>query len=99
MRSARGPIGLLVFTAAFFVLAFGASSAQAEFGIARWEALTCNTDESATGLGNWAANGNPCVKTDEASRFYTQAAGHPPFGINAFLMNQTGDAPIFPMES
>ena len=96
MRSARGPIGLLVLTAAFLVLAVGASSAQAEFGIARWEALTCNTDESAAGLGNWAANGNPCVKTDEASRFYTQAAGHPPFGINAFLMNQTGGAPNFP---
>jgi hypothetical protein len=94
MRSARSPIGLLALTAAFLVLAFGASSAQAAFGIARWEALTCNTDESEAGLGNWAANGDPCVETDEASRFYHQAAGHPPFGINAFLLNQTETPPL-----
>ena len=88
MRSKRGPLGLLVVISAFLVFALGASSAQAEFGIARWEALTCNTDESAAGLGSWADNGNPCVDTDPAERFYTQAAGHPPFGVNAFLMNQ-----------
>ena len=40
MRGKRGPFGLLVLTAAFFVLAVGASSAQAAFGIAEWEALT-----------------------------------------------------------
>jgi hypothetical protein len=88
MRSARGPIGLLVLTAAFFVLAIGASSAQAEFGIAKWESLTCNTDATTPGLGNWETNGDPCLASDEQSRFYTQAAGHPPFGITAFLMNQ-----------
>jgi len=88
MRSKRGPLGLLVLTAAFLVFAVGASSAQAEFGIARWEALTCNTDESEAGLGSWAVNGDPCVDTDPEGRFYTQAAGHPPFGVNAFLMNQ-----------
>jgi hypothetical protein len=96
MRSARGPIGLLVLTAAFLVLALGASSAQAEFGIAQWESLTCKTDESAVGLGNWEDNGNPCLETDEAERFYTQAAGHPNFGITAFLMNQTGGSPNLP---
>jgi len=96
MRSKRGPLGLLVLTAAFLVFALGASSAQAEFGIARWEALTCKTDESEIGVGNWAANGDPCVDTDPAERFYTQAAGHPPFGINAFLMNQTGGSPNIP---
>src|SRR5260221_11722634 len=46
MRGMRGPLGLLALTAALLVSAFGASSAQAAFGIARWEALTCteNTD-------------------------------------------------------
>ncbi len=44
MGSKRGPLGLLVLSAAFLVFAFGASSANAAFGIARWEALTCNTD-------------------------------------------------------
>jgi hypothetical protein len=96
MRGQRGPFGLLVLTVAFFVLAFGASSAQAEFGIAKWESLTCKTDESEVGLGNWAANGDPCLETDAAERFYTQAAGHPNFGITAFLMNQTGGAPNLP---
>jgi hypothetical protein len=96
MRGKRGPFGLLVLTAAFFVLVFGASSAQAEFGIAQWESLTCKTDESAVGLGNWEDNGDPCLETDEAERFYTQAAGHPNFGITAFLMNQTGGSPNLP---
>jgi hypothetical protein len=96
MRCKRGPLGLLTLTAAFFVLAFGASGAQAEFGIAKWESLTCKTDESQVGLGNWATNGDPCLETDEAERFYTQAAGHPDFGITAFLMNQTGGSPNLP---
>ena len=94
MRSKRGPLGLLVVISAFLVFALGASSAQAEFGIARWEALTCNTDESTGGPGNWAANGSPCVETDPGERFYHQAAGHPPFGINAFLLNQTETPPL-----
>lgn len=95
MRVLARSFGLLSLTAAFLVLALGASSAQAEFGIARWESLTCKTDATTPGLGNWAANGSPCISTDEASRFYTQAAGHPNFGITAFLMNQvTGPPPL-----
>lgn len=96
MRSTRGPLGLLVLTAAFFVLAFGASSAQGAFGIDRFEALTCKTDATAPGLGNWEANGDPCLASDPVERFYTQAAGHPPKGITAFLLNQTGGFPNFP---
>lgn len=88
MRSKRGPLGLFVLAAAFLVFAFGASSAQAEFGIAKWEALTCNTDESAAGLGNWEANGTLCEETSEPKDFFNQAAGHPNFGITAFNMNQ-----------
>jgi hypothetical protein len=93
MRGTRGPLGLLALIAAFLVLAVGASSAQAEFGIARWEALTCKVDASAPGLGNWAANGAPCVKTSPEANFFTQAAGHPKYGITAFLMNQVGGPP------
>lgn len=96
MRSKRGPLGLLVLTAAFLVFAFGASSAQAEFGIAKFEALTCKTDATAPGLGNWEDNGDPCLDSDPEERFYTQAAGHPPKGITAFLLNQTGGFPNFP---
>jgi hypothetical protein len=93
MRGKRGPIGLLALTAAFLVLAFGASGAQAEFGIAQWESLTCKTDASAVGLGNWEDNPDPCLATDEPERFFTQAAGHPPYGITAFLMNQVPSPP------
>jgi hypothetical protein len=96
MRSKRGPLGLLVVTAAFLVFAFGASNAQAEFGIAKFEALTCKTDATAPGLGNWEDNGDPCLDSDPEERFYTQAAGHPPKGITAFLLNQTGGFPNFP---
>jgi hypothetical protein len=73
-----------------------APAAQAEFGIARWEALTCKTDETLPGVGNWATNGDPCVAEDPVERFYTQAAGHPNFGITAFLMNQVTGPPKFP---
>jgi hypothetical protein len=66
---------------------FVAPSAHADFEITRWEALTCKTDGTAPGLGNWAANGSPCLKS-ETERQYTQAAGHPPKGITAFLMQQ-----------
>jgi len=74
---------------------FAAPAAQAEFGIARWEALTCKTDATAPGLGNWAANGSPCLKS-EPERQYTQAAGHPNVGVTAFLMNQVTGPPPFP---
>jgi hypothetical protein len=101
MRSSRGPLGLLALISAFVVLAVGASSAQAEFGIARWESLTCKTDLTLPGAGNWSntAGSDPCVASDsetEPERFYTQAAGHPNFGITAFLMNQVTGPPKLP---
>lgn len=96
MRGKRGPLGLLALTGAFFVLAFGASSAQAEFGIERWEALTCEVDASAGGLGDWSENGAPCIETSPSTDFATQAASHPNFGITAFLMNQKGGFPNLP---
>jgi hypothetical protein len=96
MRVKASSIGLLFLTAAFLVLALAAPSAQAAFGISKWESLTCKTDVTTPGLGNWEANGDPCLASDEASRFYTQAAGHPNFGITAFLMNQTGGSPNLP---
>lgn len=98
MRVARGPLGLLALTAAFFVLAFGASSAQAAFGISKFEALTCKTDLTLPGVGNWesTAGSDPCLASDPVERFYTQAAGHPNKGITAFLLNQVGGFPNFP---
>src|SRR5262245_59576698 len=95
MRGKRGPLGLLALTAAFLVLAVGASSAHAAFGIAKWEALTCkeNTDLPANS-GEKAVGFPPlpsplqCTKEPASeSRWFKQAAGHPPFGITDFLLN------------
>jgi hypothetical protein len=97
MRRMRGPLGLLALTAAFFVFAFGASSAQGAFGIANWEALTCkeNVDTPAnfgpppaalTGIFPLPEDPGQCNK-DTPERWYTQAAGHPPFGITDFTLN------------
>jgi len=102
MRSKRGPLGLFVLTAAFLVLAFGASSAQAAFGIAKWEALTCkeNVDTPAN-FGEKVIGFPPppsplqCTKEPSSeSKWFKQAGGHPPFAITDFLLN-TFSAPKF----
>lgn len=101
MRSARGPIGLLVLTAAFFVLAFGASSAQAAFGIANWEALTCKEDtETPANFGEKLIGFPPPVsplqcnkEPTSESKWFKQAGGHPPFAITDFMLNTSATAP------
>ena len=61
--------------AAFFLLCTLAPSARAAFGVeeANFEAGTCFVSS--------------CVYTSPSSEFFTQAAGHPPFGITTFEMN------------
>jgi hypothetical protein len=59
----------------FASCAFAAPSAQAEFGVAKFEAGTCKTDLPE------------CSYTAPESQFYTQAAGHPPLGITGFEVN------------
>lgn len=95
MRSKRGPLGfgLFVLSAAFLVLAFGASSAQAAFGIEKWESLTCseNIDLPApggevTGEPPLEPSPKPCTAST-SSQWFTQAAGHPLFGITDFTLN------------
>lgn len=96
MRRKASPFGLLVLTAAFLIPAFGASSAQADFGIAEWEALTCkeNADtpllpgeaNAVTGLFPLAQDPGQCTK-DTDSKWFTQATGHPNFGITDFTLN------------
>jgi hypothetical protein len=106
MRGSRGPLGLLTLTAAFLVFAFGASSAQAAFGIANWEALTCkeNVDTPAN-FGEKVIGFPPppsalqCNKEPTSeSKWFKQAAGHPPFGITDFTLNTVpaGPAKNFP---
>ncbi len=50
-------------------------AAQAAFGVSKWEAGTCK--ESTCNVEG----------KDPAAEFYTQAAGHPNFGITAFRFN------------
>jgi hypothetical protein len=89
-------------TAAFFVLAFGASSAQAAFGIANWEALTCKEDTGTPANFGEKVIGFPppvsplqCNKEPSSElKWFKQAAGHPPFAITDFMLNTSSTAPF-----
>jgi hypothetical protein len=88
---------LLALIAAFVVLAVGASSAQAAFGISEWEAVTCeeNVDtpsevgpppKALTGAFPLAEDPEQC-NDGTPGKWFTQSAGHPNFGITDFTLN------------
>lgn len=58
-------------------LAWSVPALAESFGVAKFEAGTCNTDTIA----------QECSYTAPESQFYTQAAGHPPLGITGFEVN------------
>jgi len=100
MGSKRGPAGLLVLVAAFLVFAFGASPAKAAFGIADWQAVTCTENEDSPAVFGEKDIGFPpppaaeqCTK-DTPGKWFTQAAGHPDFGITDFMLNAFSSAPF-----
>ncbi len=64
------------------LLAASASSALAGFGVSTWEAGTCNGSEVEV---------QSCKYTSPHSEFYTQAAGHPPWGLTGFEVAHTGE--------
>jgi hypothetical protein len=64
---------------ALLVAAFGASSASA-ISISSWEAGTCTTNTEPT---------PECTFASPPSSMYTQAAGHPNFGITDFTVGGT----------
>jgi hypothetical protein len=79
---------------------FVAPAAHGAFGIANWEALTCNdnTDTPAavglpnakTGLFPLEQDPAQCTKAENEEnekRWFTQAAGHPKYGITDFTLN------------
>lgn len=70
-RGLRSAIAVTAALSAFAAGAAGAAgtAAGAEFGVTKWEAGTCT--------GSECTEGTP-------SLYYTQAAGHPPFGITDF---------------
>jgi hypothetical protein len=96
MRSKRGPVGLLVLTAAFLVLAVGAV-ARADTGDViepqhepptskdGWQAGTCyenqvEEDPTKTDLTK------PFCSPETPGLFFTQAGGHPPFGFDQYIV-------------
>ncbi len=77
-RPARLWLAALLASAAY---ATAAPAAQAAFGIEEknFEAGTCNVRD--------------CAYTSPHSEFYTQAAGHPEWGITGFELNSAGGVP------
>jgi hypothetical protein len=72
-------LGTLASTAVF--AAALAPVAQASFGVAKFEAGTCNGNETEV---------KSCEYTSPHSAFYTQAAGHPPWGLTGVELAHTG---------
>ncbi len=59
--------------------ALSAPTASVAFGVTKWEAGTCTENSEAS----------PC-NAETTSRYYTQAAGHPNYGITDFRFKTTG---------
>jgi hypothetical protein len=56
-------------------------AARADFGVADFDAGTCTTNVEPA---------QQCRRDSDPSFWYSQAAGHPPFGITDFAFNTTG---------
>lgn len=69
LRAAAQAAAVLLMGTILAALAAPAPTSAAEFGISKWEAGTCTDSE--------------CTES-KPSLFYTQAAGHPPYGITDF---------------
>jgi hypothetical protein len=73
-------LGALASTAMFATALVPAAQA-AGFGVAKFEAGTCNGNETEV---------KSCEYTSPHSAFYTQAAGHPPWGLTGVELAHTG---------
>ena len=69
-RRRPGAVGVTVLLAGVLLAAMLPGSAAAALSVSKWEAGTCNQVN--------------CEDSGPPSRFYTQAAGHPDFGITDF---------------
>jgi hypothetical protein len=72
-------VAALVASAALLLAAFGAGTAAA-ISISKWEAGTCTTNTEPA---------PECTYESPTSSMYTQAAGHPNFGITDFTVGGT----------
>jgi hypothetical protein len=60
------------------------ANAAGSLGVAKWEAGTCTGSETQV---------KECKYSSPHSAFYTQAAGHPPWGLTGFELATSGEAP------
>ena len=72
-------VATAVVCALLAISALSAQSAFGAFGIAKWEAGTCIENSEAA----------PCT-AETPGKYYTQAAGHPNYGITDFRLNTSG---------
>jgi hypothetical protein len=73
---------------------FVAPAAYGAFGIEKWESLTCKENSDTPKVGEAPIVGEPPLTKDPEQctgatepKFFTQAAGHPNFGITDFTLN------------
>ncbi|MGN6586478.1 MAG: hypothetical protein ACTHKT_03270, partial [Solirubrobacterales bacterium] len=85
---------LLVAFATVLACAVVAPAANAAFGIAKWESLTCKENVDTPNPGEAPITGAPPLAKDPGQctgatpeKWFTQAAGHPNFGITDFTLN------------
>jgi hypothetical protein len=72
---------------------FAVPSAHGAIEIAKWESITCKENSDTPEVGGLPIQGEPPLAVDAEqctdateSKHYTQAAGHPPFGITDFTL-------------
>ena len=80
-RIARAVLPVALASAALSAAVLAPAAQGAGFGIAKWEAGTCN---------GTMAQVKECEYTSPHSAFYTQAAGHPPWGLTGFELAHSG---------
>jgi hypothetical protein len=80
-RSVRATLGCVALATllCIAVAALSAPAAFAAFGLTKWEAGTCIENTEAA----------PCT-AETPGKYYTQAAGHPNFGITDFRLKTSG---------
>ena len=72
-----------------------AAHAAGSLGLAEWEAGTCNGSDNEAVAEGEITKKTQCsyAPEDPAKDFYTQSAGHPPWGLTGFKLTQSGNEP------
>ncbi len=83
MKSYRR-LALLTLLCCLLAAAIAPAVQAAGIGLAKWEAGTCNGSKIEV---------KSCEYSSPHSAFYTQSAGHPPYGLTGFELTNSGGAP------